>query len=519
LNFKQPFNIVANLGDKLPIVMLGLLCVLYCGAVIADERDILSGESTNQSSSTSGNSIKLPAAVQWYLELAKQGDAEAQYNLATVYDAGFGVPADSDEAIRWFKEAADQDHGLAQLKLGVMYILGEGTRQSLINGTRWVRSASDGGNAFATLLYEKVLSPDVIENVSSEEVIKKIKPFIDLGEKKSSAKLLAILEKASNEGSKKDTKERFSGKSKNTVGKEVEIGNRTPEFLQSKNRTLPPPLESSNLALLQREANAGNSEAQFELGKLYDAGSKLERDRAKAITWYSSAAKQGHRESQYRLAVAYIYGYGVERDSIKGEQWLTAAAKQGHKVSSKMLPIYLSNGALNGSTSIVLSWYLEKAVKGDSGGPFALGYIYENGWGIKPSGLEANKWYGAARNAGSGDAAKRLRHIKSELPTQKQSSRPETTSTDTTSKPTGPKVVSGTLPTPQARFTQNGDNPTSRNSERPGNTVQEDTGFFSSINITQKSALMPLILIVFGLIMGVTVYRWMKRSNYKNSLF
>ncbi|KPJ92877.1 MAG: hypothetical protein AMJ55_09085, partial [Gammaproteobacteria bacterium SG8_15] len=62
--------------------------------------------------------------------MAKSGDADAQYNLGSVYETGFGVKADSDEAVRWYKEAADQDHQLAQLKLGIMYILGDGARQS-----------------------------------------------------------------------------------------------------------------------------------------------------------------------------------------------------------------------------------------------------------------------------------------------------------------------------------------------------------------------------------------------------
>jgi len=513
------FRIVPNFSDKAPVALFVLLFFICSGEVTADKRDVLSSSVNNQSSTTVTESSKnLPAAVQWYLELAKEGDAEAQYNLGSVYDSGFGVPVDSDEAVRWYKEAADQGHPRAQLKLGIMYILGEGTRQSLINGTRWVRNASEGGNTFATLLYDKVLSPDVSENVSSEEIIKKIKPFIDLGEKKSSTKLLAMLKKASDEGSKKAAKERFSGKSKNTVGKTIDVENRTPEFLQNKARTLSPPLESSNLALLQREANAGNRNAQFELAKLYDTGNKVERDRARAIAWYNSAASQGHSESQYRLAVAYIYGYGVERDSVIGERWLTTAAKQGHKVADKMLPIYLSNGTLNGSTSIVVSWYLEKAVNGDASGQFGLGYLYENGWGIKPSSREADSWYGAARGAGSGDAVRRLRHISSSLPTRAPVNTPDAP-IEEAAKSTAPNVVSGTLPTPQSRFTQDGNNINSRSENRGSDTEQGSGGFFSSINFTQKSALMPIILVVFGLIMGLTVYRWMKRSNYKNSLF
>ncbi|NOZ54728.1 MAG: sel1 repeat family protein [Gammaproteobacteria bacterium] len=491
---------------KFPVVLIVMLLVFSC-TTVADEGNI---------AVVDRNVGSLPAAVQWYLELAKQGDAEAQYNLGSVYETGFGVPVNSDEAVRWYKEASEQDHPQAQLKLGVMYILGEGTRQSLINGTRWVRSASENGNTFATLLYDKVLSPDTVQDLSSENIIKKIKPFIDLGENKSKAKLLAILDEASDKGAKKEVKERFTSKSKNTVGKEIEIGNRTPEFLQSEVRTVRPPLESSNLAFLQREANAGNPAAQFELGKLHDAGNKLERDRVKALAWYNSAAKQGHAESQYRLAKAYIYGLGVEKDSAKGEQWLTDAAKQGHKVASAMLPIYLSH-ALSGGMSVAVSWYLEKAVNGESDGQIGLGYLYENGWGLQPSVLESEKWYNSAQGLGDGGTTKRLKQIKPSLPASSAVNKQSFSESAPATNTALPRVVSGTLPVPEARQTQIEKN-LQGNPSRSDATSEEQPGFFSLANFTQKSALTPIILVAFGLIMGVTVYRWMRRSNYKNSL-
>ena len=76
-----------------------------------------STQSTNPESTQN-----LPTAVDWYMEMAKGGDADAQYNLGSVYETGFGVEADPDEAVRWYKEAAAQGHQLAQLKLGIMYI-------------------------------------------------------------------------------------------------------------------------------------------------------------------------------------------------------------------------------------------------------------------------------------------------------------------------------------------------------------------------------------------------------------
>lgn len=481
----------------------------------------------------SANTENLPTAVVWYMEMAKSGDADAQYNLGSVYETGFGVKADPDEAVRWYKEAADQDHQLAQLKLGIMYILGDGTRQSSIKGTKLIRSAAENGNKFAETLYDKVLSPDVTSDMSAEDVIKKIRPFIDLGEKKSITKLTAILNKDKRKAKKKEPElaERFTGKSKNTLGDEVEIANNVPEFIENKSRTVIN-LRDSNLALLQREANAGNSEAQFQLGRMYDSGDKLERDREKAIIWYTSAANQGHAESQYRLAIAYLYGIGITRNVANGESWLTKAAQQNHTVAKDMLPIYLANRSANQSTSIALSWYLEKAAAGDPEGQFGIGNMYESGWGIFTNNAEAKKWYAAARTTGSGGAAKRMRQMKALSASMDPDPPPE-------SRPKMPKNVNPpavSAPVVERHSDQNlapaniapvSNEPVrNRNLEQPRRVSQRvsEEGDSSSpstftATVTRRSPLTPVILIVFGVVMGITVFKWMRRGAYKSSAF
>jgi TPR repeat protein len=467
----------------------------------------------------------LPTAVVWYMEMAKGGDADAQYNLGSVYETGFGVKADPDEAVRWYKEAAEKDHQLAQLKLGIMYILGDGTRQSIIKGTNWIRSSADNGNQFAKVLYEKVLSPDVVRDMTAEEIIKKVRPFVDLGEKKSTEKLLAILEKDKQKAKEKEPElaERFTGKSKNTLGQEVEIANNVPEFIENKGRTVID--VDSNLALLQREANAGNADAQYQLGRMYDAGDKLERDRQKAVTWYTSAANQGHAESQYRLAIAYLYGIAVPKNTSMGESWLTKAANQNHPVAKEMLPIYMANRSANVSTSIALSWYLEKVVKGDPDGQFGIGNMYENGWGIYANNAEAKKWFTAARSAGSGEAERHMRQLKAIAASNDPDPPPE-------SRPKMPeKIKPPTVTAPvveqQHSAEQNvevADPFVSNEAPRsiPQNRVEDSTASSPqtfTATVTRRSPLTPVILILFGLVMGITVFKWMRRGAYKSSVF
>ena len=55
---------------------------------------------------------------------ADQGDADAQYNLGTMYNSGKGVTKDSIEANKWFRKAAQHGNAKAQYIVGNWYLSG-----------------------------------------------------------------------------------------------------------------------------------------------------------------------------------------------------------------------------------------------------------------------------------------------------------------------------------------------------------------------------------------------------------
>jgi TPR repeat protein len=76
-------------------------------------------------------------AVKWYRKAAEQGDAHAQNNLGTMYEAGQGVPQDYGEAAKWYRKAADQGAARAQYNLGVLYDKGQGVLQDYVEAHKW----------------------------------------------------------------------------------------------------------------------------------------------------------------------------------------------------------------------------------------------------------------------------------------------------------------------------------------------------------------------------------------------
>ncbi len=93
---------------------------------------------TETAATTYKNSDYAAAFAQWQ-PLAAQGNAEAQYHLAMMYDEGQGTARNSGEALNWFRKAAEQGFDAAQYALGTKYLNGQGVASDEIEALNWFR--------------------------------------------------------------------------------------------------------------------------------------------------------------------------------------------------------------------------------------------------------------------------------------------------------------------------------------------------------------------------------------------
>ena len=75
-------------------------------------------------------------------------------------------------------------------------------------------------------------------------------------------------------------------------------------------------------------AEAGDAEAQFSLGGMYEYGVGVPQDYVEAVRWHRLAADQGHAGGQSALAGMYSDGEGVSRDRVEAHMLLNLAAAQ-----------------------------------------------------------------------------------------------------------------------------------------------------------------------------------------------
>ena len=101
------------------------------------------------------------------------------------------------------------------------------------------------------------------------------------------------------------------------------------------------------LSIFQKLAKAGNANARFKIGIMYERGLGVKKDDADAYKWYLQAAKQGHAEAQLGVGLMYKRGRGVSKDDAEALKWLRRSAEQGHANAQATLGFMYETGYEN----------------------------------------------------------------------------------------------------------------------------------------------------------------------------
>lgn len=128
------------------------------------------------------------------------------------------------------------------------------------------------------------------------------------------------------------------------------------------------------------KAEAGDAEAQFDVGNMYEKGNGVAKDEANAFEWYVKAAKQNHDKAAFEVGFAYLRGVGVSQDYDKAMKWLSNAAEYNN----------------------VRAYYF-------------LGTMYEKGNGVPVDLEKALRWYTRASKGGYAVAEERVIEVKADL--------------------------------------------------------------------------------------------------------
>lgn len=108
---------------------------------------------------------------------------------------------------------------------------------------------------------------------------------------------------------------------------------------------------------LKRAAYAGQPNALYQLGELYEKGEAVNQDYKNAFGFYLMGALKGDAQSQYKLSTLYLSGLGTPQDFENGLKWISRSARQGYVLAQqKLAALRLTEPALRNIPE-AYAWY------------------------------------------------------------------------------------------------------------------------------------------------------------------
>ena len=287
-------------------------------------------------------------AVKWCRKAAVQGNAQAQYSLGFHYARSLGVPRDDGQAMKWWLKAAEQGHADAQYMVGLGFGEGQGVSRDDIEAVKWHLKAADQGDVLAQ------------NSVASRY-------FEGIGVRKDYTEAVKWWHRAADQGNA-DAQYRLARCYNSGLGMRKDEVEALAYFIitgfDSENSELPmirPTVETvlrgpRRAKELRTEIEAKMTEAALRAEEeVYPAlenhfppplppprlpNGVLDYMSPHAVEHFNAAkAKSDKREtdSYLRLAICYSYGHGVARDEIEAFKWYQRSADIGDQTAQAAL--------------------------------------------------------------------------------------------------------------------------------------------------------------------------------------
>lgn len=282
-------------------------------------------------------------ALKWLQEAASSGHRDAQFFLALALESGQGVVQNIPQALSWYRRAAEQGHPLSQRLLGTRYLQGDGVEQNLDEALRWLTPAAEAGDpgAMANLGYAYAsgtggggIDDDAAlhwygraAEAGVGRAMLVLGTFHETGRGVAvdPARAAALYQQAAAEQTPGAVEQlghmalagTFPGAPQDAVPWVAALAKQDVEGAE---------------AWLESHAGAGMRNAQVALGLLRidqgdapDAGADL----------LARAAEAGDTRAQLELGKLYATGNGVALDYVAAHKWLNIAAAQGSSAATE----------------------------------------------------------------------------------------------------------------------------------------------------------------------------------------
>ena len=287
-----------------------------------------------------GSGIKkdLSQAFLWYQRSSSQGQPYAAYSIAQMYRYGEYVTKDNDTAQRYYKQALsgflkiesdDMANDDLFYKLGQMFKFGLGTDSDVTKAIEYFKRSAEMNNKNGLFEYGKALLIGEHIPQDKEKAVKLLEKAIKL--ENINAKRFLAIELISGEHLDQDIDKGLAMLTECADSGDAFACYRLGKiYLQGE--IMSQNLDKAEKYLLLAE---DSEYTQYALAKLYLQEEKY--DIQKAVNYFENCADKNHWAS-YQLGRIYLFGAkDIERDKEKAVEWFTKSANDGNEYAQDLL--------------------------------------------------------------------------------------------------------------------------------------------------------------------------------------
>ena len=350
-------------------------------------------------------------AFFWYFKAAQAGNVKAQYKVGQCFEAGIGTAQNTDSAIEWYTRAtrSEKPYSVAFFRLYELFTEGRIVKADPAYAQRCLVDSADYGYTVAALMVARYyetgtggfersipesakyyLKAAECNNAEAKAYVDEMLKNADEGDPeaqffawayfsrkerlKRSERALSYLDKSANAGYPPAM---------------AELGMHVP----AENAKIIPPSpipphtacltddEKLRIAELETKAAAGDAEASYELGCIYDTAAVRERNDKdffeKAVTYFRAGADCGHPASQFKLAQAISSGHGIEQNYEEALALFRKAYENGEiRALTSIGLFYLRGRSVDTDKARALGCFEKAAETGDPEALYRLGKYY-----------------------------------------------------------------------------------------------------------------------------------------------
>ena len=152
-------------------------------------------------------------------------------------------------------------------------------------------------------------------------------------------------------------------------------------------------------------AQAGDPEAQHNIGYMYEEGLGVTQQFNVAMDWYRRAARGGLSEADHNLGMMYVDGRGVAKSWAQGLTHFRKAAERGLTESRYMIALsYFQGEGQIQNRQLAYEGFRETAIEGYADSQYMLSFMLLDGTDVKRRSAQAFVWASLAMSQGQQQA-------------------------------------------------------------------------------------------------------------------